>query len=80
MVVNTPYGVGGRVDGYEIRSVAVRLGIPCITTVQGLSAAVEGIESLLGGEMGVRSLQQHGHDLDLLRAADLAATRVGSAT
>ncbi len=72
MIVNTPYGVGGRVDGYEIRSIAVRLGIPCITTVQGLAAAVEGIESLRQGDLRVRSLQQHGADLDALREAQWA--------
>ena len=76
MVVNTPYGVGARVDGYEIRTVAVRLGIPCITTAQGLAAAVEGIESLLSGEMTVRSLQQHSSDLAALRAAQVAAGEV----
>ena len=31
--------------------------IPCITTVQGLGAAVQGIEALKRGEIGVRSLQ-----------------------
>ena len=73
MVVNTPYGVGARVDGYEIRTVAVRLGIPCITTAQGLAAAVEGIESMLAGEISVRSLQQHAADLTALRTAQAAS-------
>ena len=31
--------------------------IPCITTVQGLGAAVQGIEALIAGDIGVRSLQ-----------------------
>ena len=31
--------------------------IPCITTVQGLGAAVQGIEALRAGDIGVRSLQ-----------------------
>ena len=31
--------------------------IPCITTVQGLGAAVQGIEALSRGDIGVRSLQ-----------------------
>ncbi|MDO9400751.1 MAG: carbamoyl-phosphate synthase large subunit [Polaromonas sp.] len=61
LIINTPHGVssGGnpRLDGYEIRSAAVRENIPCITTVQGLAAAVQGIEALLTGEVGVRSLQ-----------------------
>ena len=31
--------------------------IPCITTVQGLGAAVQGIEASIRGAIGVRSLQ-----------------------
>jgi carbamoyl-phosphate synthase large subunit len=61
LVVNTPHGSssGGsaRIDGYEIRTAAVLANIPCITTVQGLAAAVQGIEALRAGDIGVRSLQ-----------------------
>src|SRR4051812_46846594 len=61
LVINTPNGSGSggsaRVDGYEIRTAAVMANIPCITTVQGLGAAVQGIEALKRGEIGVRSLQ-----------------------
>ena len=59
LVINTPYSTGGsaRLDGYEIRTAAVRANIPCITTVQGLGAAVQGIEALTAGDIGVRSLQ-----------------------
>ncbi|HET7326351.1 MAG TPA: carbamoyl-phosphate synthase large subunit [Nocardioidaceae bacterium] len=60
LVVNTPHGAGSgsaRVDGYEIRTAAVLRDIPCITTVQGLAAAVQGIEALRGGSLAVRSLQ-----------------------
>ncbi|CQD12607.1 carbamoyl phosphate synthase large subunit [Mycobacterium lentiflavum] len=59
MVINTPYGNSGpRIDGYEIRSVAVSVNIPCVTTVQGASAAVQGIEAGIRGDIGVRSLQE----------------------
>lgn len=59
MVINTPYGNSGpRIDGYEIRSAAVAGNIPCITTVQGASAAVQGIEAGIRGDIGVRSLQE----------------------
>lgn len=59
MVINTPYGNSGpRVDGYEIRSAAVGVNIPCITTVQGAAAAVQGIEASINGGLGVRSLQE----------------------
>ncbi len=58
MIINTPYGNSGpRIDGYEIRSAAVAKGIPCITTVQGAAAAVQGIEAMTAGNIGVRSLQ-----------------------
>ncbi|WP_243788914.1 carbamoyl-phosphate synthase large subunit [Saccharopolyspora gloriosae] len=58
MVVNTPYGnPGPRVDGYEIRTAAVSRDIPCITTVQGAAAAVQGIEAAIRGSIGVRPLQ-----------------------
>ncbi|MFI7665145.1 carbamoyl-phosphate synthase large subunit [Nocardia sp. NPDC049526] len=59
MVFNTPYGNSGpRVDGYEIRTAAVGVNIPCITTVQGAAAAVQGIEASINGGIGVRSLQE----------------------
>jgi len=62
LIVNTPAGnsAGGdtRMDGYEIRTAAVLAGIPCITTVQGLAAAVQGIEAQRSGSIGVRSLQE----------------------
>ena len=46
IVFNTPFGNSGpRIDGYEIRSAAVAMNIPCVTTVQGASAAVQGIEA-----------------------------------
>jgi carbamoyl-phosphate synthase large subunit len=60
LVVNTPHGSSGgsaRIDGYEIRTAAVMANVPCITTVQGLGAAVQGIEALRAGDIGVRSLQ-----------------------
>ncbi len=58
LVVNTPYGNSGpRIDGYEIRSAAVARGVVCVTTVQGAAAAVQGIEALIRGDIGVRSLQ-----------------------
>jgi carbamoyl-phosphate synthase large subunit len=61
LVVNTPHGTtsGGspRLDGYEIRTAAILGSIPCITTVQGLGAAVQGIEAMRAADIGVRSLQ-----------------------
>ncbi|HTY73268.1 MAG TPA: carbamoyl-phosphate synthase large subunit [Actinomycetes bacterium] len=71
LVVNTPYGVGARLDGYELRTAAVRRGVPSLTTIQGLSAAVLGIEAMLRGEVGVRSLQEYGRDLRGSERSDL---------
>ena len=66
LVMNTPRGSSGpRLDGYEIRTAAVGAGIPCLTTVQAAAAAVQGIEELVHGDVGVRSLQ----DLHLQIAA-----------
>ncbi len=67
LIINTPYGVGPRVDGYEIRTAAVTMGVPCVTTVQGLSAAVQGIDALVSADVGVRSLQEHAAALAELR-------------
>ncbi len=69
LIVNTPYGAGNggqaRLDGYEIRTAAVMANVPCITTVQGLGAAVHGIGAVRRGDIGVCSLQdwavQTGH-------------------
>jgi len=72
LVVNTPSGSGGvRVDGYEIRTASVARGVPCITTIQGAAAAVQGIEALARGGIGVRSLQ----DYHAALAAELADAR-----
>src|SRR4029077_16064815 len=59
LIFNTPFGIGARLDGYEIRTAAVARGVPCITTIQGAAACVQGIEALVRGDIGVRSLQEH---------------------
>jgi carbamoyl-phosphate synthase large subunit len=80
LIVNTPYGVGPRVDGYEIRTAAVIKGVPCITTVQGLAAAVQGIDSLQHDEPTVRSLQEHAIELGELRRAQYASDPMPTTT
>ena len=57
LVVNTPFGRDSRNDGWLIRSTAVARGVPCITTVAGLKAAVSGIKALREKSVAVRSLQ-----------------------
>jgi carbamoyl-phosphate synthase large subunit len=69
LIVNTPFGNSGRLDGYEIRTAAVTRGIPCLTTVQALGAAVQGIEAVRGGDVGVAPLQEHHALIVAARAA-----------
>jgi carbamoyl-phosphate synthase large subunit len=44
--------------------------VPCITTIQGAAAAVQGIESLIRGDVGVRPLQDYHAALRLGRPAE----------
>ena len=71
LIVNTPFGVGTRLDGNEIRTAAVSRAVPCITTTAGLAAAVQGIEAQRSSEVGVRSLQEHARDIHELRREEL---------
>ena len=62
LVLNTPAGsAGARHDGYDIRAAAVVSNVPIMTTVQGVTAAVQGIESLRANEITVTSLQELEH-------------------
>jgi carbamoyl-phosphate synthase large subunit len=75
LVLNTPYGNSApRVDGYEIRSAAVAADVPCITTVQGVAAAVMGIEAQLQGDLDVRPLQELHRIVTAARTAAQART------
>jgi carbamoyl-phosphate synthase large subunit len=64
LVVNTPFGRGARSDGYEIRTTALRKGVPSITTLAGASAAVSAIEAARRPRVQVHCLQ------DLHRATE----------
>jgi len=57
LVVNTPFGRDSKKDGWFIRSSAVARGIPCITTIPGLKAAVSGIKALKSAPISTKSLQ-----------------------
>jgi carbamoyl-phosphate synthase large subunit len=59
LVVNTPFGRGPRTDGSLIRAAAAQAGIPCITTLPAVLAALRGIESVRGERGEPRSLQEH---------------------
>jgi carbamoyl-phosphate synthase large subunit len=58
LVINTPTGSGARADGYEIRTAAVRHGIPCITTLTSASAAARAIYAARERGAEPRSLQE----------------------
>ena len=58
LVVNTPQGRGARKDGWLIRTAAVSKGIPCITTIPGFKAALEGIKALRNNQLSAKPLQK----------------------
>jgi len=61
LVINTPRGEEAHQDGAIIRSAAVALGIPIITTLSAATASVQGIKAVLTKPLKVRSLQTHHH-------------------
>jgi carbamoyl-phosphate synthase large subunit len=58
LVINTPTGSGARSDGYEIRTAAVRHGVPCVTTMTGASAAARAIFAQRERSVEPRCLQE----------------------
>ncbi len=62
-LINTPSGRHYRPVEVNIRSMAVRLGVPLVTTIAGAGAIVLGLEELARGELGVRSLQDYHRSL-----------------
>ena len=85
LVINTPFGRGPRSDGYFIRTAAAAAGVPCITTLPGVFAAVRGIEALRGGPSEPRSIQEYheaasgGASQSRLSFAEAAASVAGEA-
>ncbi|MEL6329141.1 MAG: carbamoyl-phosphate synthase large subunit [Planctomycetota bacterium] len=57
MIINTPTRTGWNTDEGSIRSTAVRLGIPMLTTVPAANAAVRAIQALKAGDWRVAALQ-----------------------
>jgi carbamoyl-phosphate synthase large subunit len=60
LIINTPGGRGTKPDGLAIRSNAVALKIPLITTVAGAYAAVNGVEALRKKGVQVKTIQEYG--------------------
>jgi carbamoyl-phosphate synthase large subunit len=59
LIINTPSGRIPRKDEVKIRSQAIIYGIPCITTIAGAQASVNGIEVLKKNKTTVKPLQEY---------------------
>ncbi len=59
LVINTPLGKASRFDEAAIRAAAMRLSIPCLTTLSAATAAVEGIRSRQEEATSVAPLQEY---------------------
>ena len=59
LVVNTPLGGESHYDEAAIRAAALRLQIPCLTTLSAAAAAVEGIRAWQEEATGVAALQEY---------------------
>jgi carbamoyl-phosphate synthase large subunit len=59
LVINTPLGSESHYDEAAIRAAALRLRIPCLTTLSAAAAAVEGIRARREEATGVAPLQEY---------------------
>ena len=59
LIVNTPLGRESFFDEKAIRRAAINHHIPCITTIPGAAAAVNGIRAIRSEDLKVRSLQEY---------------------
>jgi carbamoyl-phosphate synthase large subunit len=63
LIINTPSGKQSADDGYYIRRMAIELNIPYVTTLAGARAALNAIENVEDGKIGVKSLGEYHQDL-----------------
>ena len=59
LIINTPLGRESFFDEKSIRLAAIHHRVPCITTIAGAAAAVNGIRAIRVDTLGVRSLQEY---------------------
>jgi carbamoyl-phosphate synthase large subunit len=78
LVINTPFGRGSRTDGYFIRTAAARARVPCITTLPGASAAIQGIEAMARAEPGSEPYSLQEYHAGVVRAGEGARESVGA--
>jgi carbamoyl-phosphate synthase large subunit len=57
LIINTPTRTGSQTDEGRIRAMAIRSGVPMITTLTGAMAAVRAISALRAGTWKVQALQ-----------------------
>ncbi|MBM4119248.1 ATP-grasp domain-containing protein, partial [bacterium] len=72
LVINTPLGAASRYDERPIRQAATSMDVPCITTLAGARAAVDGIRALREG-LGVPQSLQALHAAAAIRPRGRAA-------
>jgi carbamoyl-phosphate synthase large subunit len=61
LIVNTPLGRESFFDERAIRRAAINHRIPCITTIPGAAAAVNGIRAIRRDSLNVQSIQEYHH-------------------
>src|SRR5881409_3768815 len=66
LIINTPLGRESFFDEKAIRRAAINHHVPCITTVPGAAAAVNGIRAIRRESLNVRSLQEYHSRYDKL--------------
>ena len=59
LIINTPNGKGPMLDETKIRSLAVSLNIPCITTLNAARATLAGLSALKKRDLEVLSLRDY---------------------
>ena len=59
LVLNTPLGPHAHSDGAAIRSAAIAMNVPLLTTLSAAMAAVSAIQAMTKKELKYRSLQSH---------------------
>jgi carbamoyl-phosphate synthase large subunit len=59
LVLNTPLGPHAHSDGAAIRSAAIAMNVPLLTTLSAAMAAVSAIQAMTRKELKYRSLQSH---------------------
>ncbi|MCA9284284.1 MAG: carbamoyl-phosphate synthase large subunit [Phycisphaerales bacterium] len=59
LIINTPTRKGGHTDEGHIRALAVRFGVPMITTIAGARATIQAIAALRSGAWNVTAIQDY---------------------